>query len=184
MITKIVFDGESSLAFSGASFGQAGQYEKLIGRAFGELDPASPLNAVIADIGLAPRNSRGKIEYAVDFYVLKPVDLARGNQVLLFDVTNRGNKMTFLPLNFPFRAPPAFMPINDPSGPDDAGTGYLMRQGNTIVWTGWDATAPPGNNRLTITVPVASIDGKPIVGPALEEIMVDTPQPRARRGDV
>jgi hypothetical protein len=176
MITKITFDAEPSPAFGAASFGTVGGYEKLRGRAFGELDPASPLNAVIADIGLAPCNSRGKVGYAVDFYVLKPVELARGNQVLLFDVTNRGNKMTYLPLNFPFKAPPAFMPINDPSGPDDEGTGYLMRQGSTIVWTGWDATAPPGNDRLTITVPVASIDGKPIVGPALEEIMVDTPQ--------
>jgi len=176
MITKIAFDAEPSPAFGGASFGQAGCYEKLTGRAFGELDPGSPLNAVIADIGLAPRNIRGHVEYAVDFYILKPTDLTRGNKVLLFDVTNRGNKMTYLPLNFPFKAPPEFPPLNDPGRPDDAGTGYLMRQGNTIVWTGWDATAPPGNDRLTITVPVASIDGKPIIGPALEEIMVDTPQ--------
>jgi hypothetical protein len=176
MITKITFDAEPSLAFGGASFGAVGGYEKLTGRAFGELDPASPLNAVIADIGLAPRNLRGNVEYAVDFYILTPMDLTRGNRVLLFDVTNRGNKMTYLPLNFPFRAPPEFMPINDPSGADDAGTGYLMREGNTIVWAGWDATAPSGNGRLTITVPVASIDGEAIVGPALEEIMVDTPQ--------
>ena len=51
-----------------------------------------------------------------------------------------------------------------------------MRQGYTSVWTGWNATAPSGNDRLTITLPVASVDGKPIVGPALEEIIVDTPQ--------
>ena len=176
MITKITFYTKPSPAFGGASFGTVGGYEKLTGRAFGELDPASPLNAVIADIGLVPRNLRGNVEYAVDFYILKPVELTRGNRVLLFDVTNRGNKMTYLPLNFPFRAPPEFMPINDPSGADDAGTGYLMRQGNTIIWTGWDATAPPGNGRLTITVPAAWVDGKPIVGPAMEEIMVDTPQ--------
>jgi hypothetical protein len=42
---------------------------------------------------------------------LKPVDAARGNHVLLCDVTNRGNKMTYLLLNFPFRAPPQFPPI-------------------------------------------------------------------------
>ena len=51
-----------------------------------------------------------------------------------------------------------------------------MRQGYTSVWTGWNATAPSGNDRLTITLPVASVDGKPIVGRALEEIIVDTPQ--------
>jgi len=174
MITKIIIDSVQSPVFGGVSFGDAGRYEKLVGRAFGELDPA--LNGVITDIGLAPRNSRGKVEYATDFYILKPVDAMRGNQVLLFDVTNRGNKITYLPLNFPFKAPPEFPPINDPSGPEDAGTGYLMRQGYTIVWTGWDATVAPGNNRMTMTVPIASAGSTPIVGPALEEIMVDNPQ--------
>jgi hypothetical protein len=176
MITKIIIDSVQSPAFGGISFGAVGRYEKVAGRAFGELDPENPLNTVIADIGLAPRNARGKVEYATDFYILKPVNATRGNQVMLFDVTNRGNKITYLPLNFPFKAPPLFMPNNDPCGADDAGTGYLMGQGNTIVWTGWDATAPPGNHRMTMTVPIASEGGKPIVGPALEEITLDAPQ--------
>src|SRR5215510_16109457 len=176
MITKIVIESSQSPTFGGVSFDEAGRYEKLVGHAFGELDPGSPLNAVITDLALAPRNARGRVEYATDFYILKPVDAARGNKVLLFDVTNRGNKITYLPLNFPFRAPPEFPPINDPSIAEDAGTGYLMRQGYTLVWTGWDATAQAGNGRLTMTVPVASAGGKPIVGPALEEIMVDNAQ--------
>jgi hypothetical protein len=157
MITKIIIDSVQSPAFGGASFGEAGRYEKLVGRAFGELDPESPLNAVISDIALAPRNARGKVEYTTDFYLLKPLEAARGNKVLLCDVTNRGNKLTYLPLNFPFKAPPEFPPINDPSTAEDAGTGYLMRQGYTLGWTGWDATAPAGNDRLTMTVPDAII---------------------------
>jgi hypothetical protein len=176
MITWIIIDTVQSPAFDGTAFGQVGQYEKLVGRAFGELDPDSPLNTVITDIGLAPRNTRGRVEYTTDFYILKPLDPARGNKVLLFDVTNRGNKITYLPLNFPFRAPPEFPPINDPCTAQGVGTGYLMRQGYTIVWTGWDVTAPAGNDRLTVTVPVASEDGRPIVGPALEEIMADNVQ--------
>jgi hypothetical protein len=128
MIKRIIIDSVRSPAFGGVSFGEAGRYEKLVGRAYGDLDPKNPLNAVITDIGLAPRHARGKVEYATDFYILKPVDAARGNKVLLFDVTNRGNKITYLPLNFPFKAPPQFLPINDPSGPEDAGTGYLMRE--------------------------------------------------------
>ncbi len=176
MITRMLIDTVRSPAFDGTSFGQVGQYEKLVGRAFGELAPASPLNAVITDIGLAPRNVRGRVEYATDFYILKPLDPARGNKVLLFDVTNRGNKITYLPLNFPFRAPPEFPPLNDPCTAQDIGTGYLMRQGYTIVWTGWDATAAAGNDRLTTTVPVARAGERPIVGPALEEIMVDNVQ--------
>jgi len=176
MITKIIIDSVQSPVFGGVSFGEVGRYEKLVGRAFGELDPESPLNAVITDLALAPRNARGKVEYATDFYLLKPVDSARGNKVLLFDVTNRGNKITYLPLNFPFKAPPEFPPINDPNTAEDAGTGYLMRQGYTLVWTGWDATAPAGNGRLTMTVPIASAGGQPLVGPALEEIVVDNAQ--------
>lgn len=173
MITKIVIDTIQSPTFDGLSFGEIGQYEKLVGRAFGELDPESPLNAVIADITLAPRNTRGMVEYVVDIYMLKPVDPTRGNKVLLCDVTNRGNKMTYLPLNFPDRAPPEHLPINNPTSADDAGDGFLMRQGYTIVWTGWDATAPAGNDRMTITVPIATENGKAIVGPSLEEIMAE-----------
>ena len=132
MITKIIIDHIQSPTFDGVSFGEIGQYEKLVGRAFGELDPESSLNTVITDLALAPRNARGKVEYVVDIYILKPVDAMRGNQVLLCDVTNRGNKMTYLPLNFPFRAPPEFFPINDPTSVEDSGDGLLMRHGYTL----------------------------------------------------
>ena len=36
-------------------------HEKISGKAYGELDPADPKNAVITDIQLAPRNERGKV---------------------------------------------------------------------------------------------------------------------------
>src|SRR5260221_5888833 len=184
MITRLTFSEAPTIAFGGASFGNVGSYEKIQGRAFGELDPANPLNAIITDITLAPRNACGMVEYAVDFYILRPVNPSRGNKVMVFDVTNRGNKMTYLPLSFPFRAPGRYLPNNDPCGPDDAGTGLLMRQGNTIVWTGWDATAPPGGGRMTLTVPIAEIDHKPIVASALEELMADTPQNPSPTGEM
>jgi len=58
MITKIAFDGEPALAFGGASFGQAGQYEKLTGRAFGELDSARHLRAHAQELDGAAAQSR------------------------------------------------------------------------------------------------------------------------------
>ena len=73
MITTIIIDTVQSPTFGGTSFGEVGQYEKLVGRAFGELDPDSPLNASITDITLAPRNARGRVEYETDFYILKPI---------------------------------------------------------------------------------------------------------------
>jgi len=63
---------------------------------------------------------------------------------------------------------------NDPTTGDDAGNGFLMRQGYTIVWSGWDVTAPAGAGRFAISVPVAeNRDGSNITGTALEEFVID-----------
>src|SRR6516165_1676372 len=66
-VTKIVIENKVSPAFDGASFGAAGQYETIAGRAFGELDPNDPKNAIIQDIKLAPRNAKGMVEYTTTF---------------------------------------------------------------------------------------------------------------------
>jgi len=64
--------------------------------------------------------------------------------------------------------------VNDPTTATDAGHGFLMRQGYTIVSSGSEATVAPGNSRFTITVPVAgNPDGSSIVGPSLEEFVID-----------
>jgi hypothetical protein len=90
-ITSIVVTTKTSPAFGGQSFGDVGQYEQLDGTASGETDPKYPLNAVIQDIDLAPRNSCGMVEYSMDFSILKPIDTSRGNHTI-HDVVNRGNK--------------------------------------------------------------------------------------------
>src|SRR3954469_21595341 len=89
-ITKIEVTKETP-TFDGKSFGTVGQYEKLIGRAYGEVDPKDPRNAVIVDIANAPKNARGMVEYDTDIYILKPVNLAAGNHRLWYEVNNRGN---------------------------------------------------------------------------------------------
>ena len=50
------------------------QYERLTGHFYGEPDPKNALNAVINDILLAPRNTRGHVEYSATFTLLRPVD--------------------------------------------------------------------------------------------------------------
>src|SRR5262245_419340 len=77
--TKIQITTRESPTFGGYSWPGVGQYEKIVGKAFGELDPNDPRNSVIVDIKLAPRNARGKVEYSHDFYILKPIDLGKGN---------------------------------------------------------------------------------------------------------
>ena len=93
-ITKIVIDHarSESPAFEGRAFGangSVGRYEKLRGKAFGELDPADPRNAVITDLARAPRNTQGKVEYSMDIFILKPIDLSKGNHKLILDFNNR-----------------------------------------------------------------------------------------------
>jgi hypothetical protein len=91
-ITRIEIDRVESPTFGGASFGAAGQFEKLVGVAHGEVDPRHPLNQAIQDIELAPVNARGMVEYSTDIYIIKPIDMARGNRMLFYNVVNRGNK--------------------------------------------------------------------------------------------
>lgn len=167
-ITRIQINRVESPTFGGASFGDVGQYEKLVGRAFGEIDPTDPRNAVIADIGLAPINARGKVEYSTDIYILRPINSTRGNHRLFYEVNNRGFNLSFGQLNN------ATTGGNDPTTAASVGNGFLMRQGYTIAWGGWDATVVPGGGRFTITVPIArNPDGTPIIGPALEEFVID-----------
>ena len=42
------------------SWGSVGAYEKITGTLSGEVDPKDRHNAIIQDLSLAPRNSRGK----------------------------------------------------------------------------------------------------------------------------
>src|SRR5215472_8484450 len=84
---------------AGRSFGDTGSYLRIKGVAKGEIDPAAPENSVIADLGKAPRNARGMIEYETDFFIPRPAELRRANGVLVYDETNRGRA----PSTCPFR---------------------------------------------------------------------------------
>jgi hypothetical protein len=122
----------------GQSFGSVGQYEELDGTAAGEIDPRDPLNAVIQDIEPAPRNSRGMVEYSMDFSILKPVDTSRGNHTILYDVVNRGNKSS-----------PS---LNIGGSANNPGDGFLESEGYTLVWSGWEGDITTG---IKINLPVA-----------------------------
>ena len=94
-ITRIEITSVQSPTFEGRTFGPdgaVGAYEKLRGKAYGELDPNDPRNAVITDIELAPRVN-GKVQYSMDIYILKPINLADGNGKLFMEVNNRGGKL-------------------------------------------------------------------------------------------
>src|SRR5258706_13006596 len=148
-ITKIQITRVEKPTFEGTSFGAVGPYEKLVGRAFGEVDPKDKRNAVIVDIANAPKNARGMVEYDTDFYILKPINNASGNHRLWFEVNNRGNMPAYALMT------EGRVTRNDPTKAADAGNRLPMTQGYTILEAGWDATAPAGGGRFTIRVPMA-----------------------------
>ena len=111
--------------FEEMSFGSAGTYEKIVGRAYGEVDPTNPLNQDIVSLDKAPTNTKGRVEYSVDFCVLKPTDLGKSNRRILYDTPNRGDKLALIDINDAQKGPTS----NDPVSAEDAGNGFLMRQG-------------------------------------------------------
>jgi hypothetical protein len=132
---------------NGAAFGDAGAYERVSGVARGELDPADPRNRGIVNLDRAPRNGRGMVEYTVDWAMLRPVEAGRGNRKILYDVTNRGRKFVHHWIMDGSAG-------NDPKTLEDAGNALFLRQGYTIVWSGWDADAPRAAGGMAMTSPV------------------------------
>jgi hypothetical protein len=168
-VRKIQITAKESPTFGGYSWPGVGQYEKIVGKAFGELDPNDPRNSVIVDLKLGPRNAKGRVEYSFDFYILKPIDLTKGNHKMLYEPPNRGRK-TIAALNRGVGG-------NDPGSVTDASQladSFLMPQGYSISFSGWDASAgkSSANFNTTITLPVAqNADGSSITGPSYEYIV-------------
>jgi hypothetical protein len=139
----------------GRAFGAAGPSEKVVGRVHFTFDPKAPRNQGIVDLALAPVNTRGLVEASADFYLLKPVDPARGNGRLFYEAGNRGTK----------RILPVFQQAagaDDPASEAEFGNGALMAQGFTLLWMGWQWDVPAG--RMRMTMPIATLGGVPITG--------------------
>ena len=88
-ITKIAIESVETPAFDGQFFGDVGQYEKIDGKAYGEIDPRDPLNSIIQDIELAPTNANGNVEYVATFSMAKPIDMSKSSGVKDFPLRNK-----------------------------------------------------------------------------------------------
>ena len=165
-ITELEITNRSSFA-SGESFGDVGAYELLEGTAHYAVDPLHARNQGITDLDLAPLNSVGKVELSADFAMLQPVNTGRGNRRILFDVVNRGRK-TALTMNS--------VPIpTDPTLPLEAGNGYLMRRGYTVVWGGWQADVPPTPGLIGLHGPEAIGPQGPLTGKTMCQFQCNEP---------
>lgn len=149
-VKRIAIDKKVSPAFDGRTFGSAGQYETLAGRAFGELDPNDPKHRVITDIQLAPRNANGRVEYVASFYLVKPIDMSKSSRLMWHDVPNRGGRITI---------PEAERLLGD--------------IGLSSGWQGDNSgRTAPGENNDYVDVPVAkNPDRSPVVGLVLGRIV-------------
>src|SRR6266496_3233447 len=153
-VVRIEVQSRGDLA-AGMTFGAAGSYEKIAGRIYFAVDPAVPANRIVADLDKAPRNSAGKVEFSSDFFMMKPKNIARGNGAVLYEVSNRGGKGM---LGFFNHAAGSA----NPASPAEMGDGFLMRQGFTLLWVGWQFDVPQGG--LRVYPPIASDNGRPIRG--------------------
>ncbi len=153
--------GSPTPAFEGREFGAAGRYERITARASLALDPANPRNAVIADIGQAPRDAQGRVRAVAEVVILRPADPARGNGTLLMEAPNRGREL----MGQLFSDLPG---ANLLAGGRDAGNGHLLRQGYSLAWVGWRFDLAPGTG-LRLEPPVLA----GITGPSREEFVFD-----------
>jgi hypothetical protein len=156
-VTRFEILSREAGALGGRTFGPRGAAEKITARATIALDPADPRNAVIVDIDRAPRNAGGLVEAVTDVTILRP---AQPSGTLVFEVLNRGRKLL-----------PGWAQDSDAAAsirqaqPEDAGNGFLLEQGYTLVWAGWQIDAPAGRDLPRITVPTVA----GLTGPSREE---------------
>jgi len=162
---------ERSDVLDGKAFASAGPYERIVGKAYFVVDPSLPANKIITDIAQAPRNEDGLVPFSADFYCLKPRDPHHGNHAVLFEVSNRGGKGMLG--TFDLGGSP------DPRAEHDFGDGFLLEQGYTLVWLGWEFDVPPGPDALHLYAPVA----QGISGLVRSEITVDHHAIRQSLGD-
>jgi hypothetical protein len=154
----------------GKPFGSAGGYEKLVGKVYLSVDPTHPLNKPIVDIDKAPRDAAGHVTFSADLYVLAPKEAIKGNGVALFDVVNRGRKNIIQDFN---RAPQS----PDPSAEADFGDGFLMRQGYTLVWVGWQFDIPERGGLMALHAPPTLEQDKPVTGRVSSSFTPNTNDP-------
>jgi hypothetical protein len=156
-VTRFNVLERTASALQGRSFGAAGQVEKITASATIALDPANPRNAVITDLDRAPRNADGKVEATSDVIILRP---AHPNGILLFEILNRGRRLISAWFdNSSIQGSVRLDQVDDP------GRGFLLSQGYTLVWAGWQADAPAGASTLGIHGPVVA----GITGPVRQE---------------
>ncbi len=165
-VVKVDVAARSEVA-AGASYGAAGPYEKIRGTLHFAVDPSVPANRNVTDLALATKNAAGHVELKADFYLLKPKDVDRGNGALLLEVSNRGRKGILPMLS---RAEASL----DPSEPHELGDGFLLEQGFSLLWVGWQLDPPPAEPGLLRVYPPTTDPALRVEGLVRSDFVVRT----------
>ena len=128
-VVKFEITKTESPAFEGRVFGSVGTYDRITARATIAVSPGDP------------RNAKGLVEAVSEVEILRPTVATNGNRRLLYDVVNRGNRVALSYFN-DFRT-------NNFVKAADAGTGFLMNRGYTIVFSAWQGDVLAGAGRRT-----------------------------------
>ena len=139
---------ERSDVLGGRSFGRVNGYERIVAKVHFLIDPKNPFNQGIRDLDLAPKNAQGMVEFSADLYVLKPRDSATGNGTVLVEVPNRGGKAILTRFDLA-------RPSLDPRAEEDFGDLWLLEEGYTLAWLGWQWDVPRREGLLRASLPVA-----------------------------
>ena len=164
-VVRVEVDARHDVA-DGRAYGLAGSYEALRGMVHFEVDPANPANRVVTDIDLAPRNDRGMVEFRSNFFLLKPTDVTRGNGTVLYEVSNRGGKGMLGYFNNAAGS-------RDPRTAEEMGDGFLLENGFSLLWLGWQFDVPMREGQMRLHTPVATDDGATITGLVRSEVVVN-----------
>lgn len=160
----------------GGSYGLAGAYERVAGRIHYAVDPANSANRIVTDIDYAPTDDAGRVEFSADFVLVKPKDVSAGNGAVFFEVANRGRIGALGRFN---RAPAA----RDPISAVDFGDGFLLDEGFTLLWVGWQHDTPQGEGLLRVYPAVAGGSDGPIEGLVRSDIFVNETAYSSSLGD-
>ena len=151
-VTRIDFQVVESPAFGGESFGSIGQYERIRGVAYGEVDPKDVRHRGIVNLDKAPLNARGRVEYSTTVEIHRPIDLERWNKAIYHIVPNRGRA--------------------------SAGDAVFREMGFAIAQVGWQGDLTATDTNIVPFLPIAKyLNGSSVVGPAVEEFILNDEEP-------
>jgi hypothetical protein len=162
-VIKFEITRVESPAFEGRSFGAVGTYDRIVARATIAVSPDDPHNKIVVDLDTAPRDAQGLVEAVTDVEILRPTNAANGNRRLFYEALNRGGKLGLALFN------DNPVVVNDLVKAADAGNGFLMNHGYTLVWSGWQGDIVPGGGRMTFSPPVVT----DVSGLAREDFVFD-----------